>query len=279
LIWSKVMSLKVYRPVTPGQRGTVLVNRAGLWKSGPLKTLTVGLRKTGGRNAHGRLTAYHRGGGHKRVYRMVDFKRSKEGKAVVERIEYDPNRTAHIALIKYDDGTYAYILAPQKLAIGDFVASGLGADIKPGNAMPLKAIPSGTFIHNVELKVGKGAQLVRSAGCFARVMARDGDYVLVQLSSGEVRRVLGRCWASIGALSNKDLKNESLGKAGRNRWRGWRPHVRGVAMNPIDHPHGGGEGKTSGGRHPVTPWGVSTKGKKTRRNKRTDVFIVKRRKS
>ena len=273
------MSLKAYRPITPGQRGTVLVDRSALWKGRPVKTLVESLSRSGGRNAQGRITAYQRGGGHKRLYRSVDFKRSvRDDTGRVERFEYDPNRTAHLALVRYDDGRLLYILAPQKLSIGDSVLASEKADIVPGNALPLCKIPQGTYVHNVEMKPEKGGQLARSAGSSVRVMGRDEGYVLLRLSSGEVRRVPEKCWATVGVVSNADHKNISLGKAGRNRWRGWRPHVRGVAMNPIDHPHGGGEGKTSGGRHPVSPWGVQTKGKGTRCNARTDRFIVKRRK-
>lgn len=272
------MTLKTYNPTTPSQRGLVLVDRSSLWKGRPEKSLTVGLSRTGGRNVHGHLTAYHRGGGHKRSYRLVDFKRRKFGVVgVVDRLEYDPNRTAFIALVSYEDGEKSYILAPQDLVVGQKVISGDVVDVRPGNAAPLKAIPVGTAVHNVELKIGKGGQLARSAGSSAQVLGRDAGYVLLRLASGEVRKVLGDCMASIGVVSNPDRKNENLGKAGRNRWKGIRPHVRGVAMNPIDHPHGGGEGRTSGGRHPVTPWGVSTKGKRTRRNKRTSSLIVKRR--
>lgn len=272
------MSLKSYNPVTPGLRGLVLVDRSNLWKGKPEKTLTEGLSRTGGRNMHGRLTAYQRGGGHKRSYRVVDFKRRNFGMVgTVERLEYDPNRTTFIALVVYENGEKSYILAPQNLSPGDKVVASERVDVRPGNAGLLKNIPVGTAVHNVELKIMKGGQLARSAGASAQVLGRDAGYVLLRLTSGEVRRVHGDCMASIGVLSNADHKNENLGKAGRNRWKGNRPHVRGVAMNPIDHPHGGGEGKTSGGRHPVTPWGIATKGKRTRKNKRTSHFIVKRR--
>lgn len=272
------MSLKSYNPITPGLRGLVLVDRSALWKGKPEKSLTVGLPKTGGRNVHGHLTAYQRGGGHKRSYRLVDFKRRKfDVVGTVERIEYDPNRTTFIALVVYPDGEKAYILAPHNLAPGDHVVSAEKVDIRPGNASPLKNIPVGTSVHNIELKIAKGGQMARSAGGSAQVLGRDMGYVMLRLSSGEVRKVRGECMASIGVLSNADHKNENLGKAGRNRWKGIRPHVRGVAMNPIDHPHGGGEGRTSGGRHPVTPWGLPTKGKRTRKNKRTTGLIVKRR--
>ncbi|WP_026791946.1 50S ribosomal protein L2 [Pleomorphomonas oryzae] len=272
------MALKYYKPTTPGQRQLVLVDRSELHKGGPVKALTEGLNKTGGRNNHGRITAYHRGGGHKRSYRLIDFKRRKLGmNAVVERLEYDPNRTGFIALIKYEDGELAYILAPQRLAVGDTVVAAAAADVKPGNAMQLSAIPVGTLVHNVELKPGKGGQVARSAGSYAQIVGRDQGYTVLRLNSGEQRKVLGTCFATIGAVSNPDHANVSIGKAGRNRWLGKRPVNRGVAMNPIDHPHGGGEGRTSGGRHPVTPWGKPTKGKKTRSNKSTDKFIVRSR--
>ena len=272
------MGLKQYRPTTPGQRGLVLIDRAGLWKGKPEKSLTEGLQRPGGRNNLGRVTARHRGGGHKRRYRIIDFKRLKTGvPAVVERLEFDPNRTAFIALIRYEDGELAYILAPQRLAVGDSVVAGPGADIKPGNALPLQNIPVGTIIHNVEMKRGKGGQIARSAGTYAQLIGKDQGYAQLRLSSGELRMVRAECMATIGAVSNPDQQNVKIGKAGRTRWLGWRPTVRGVAMNPIDHPHGGGEGKTSGGRHPVTPWGKPTKGKRTRNNKRTDRLIMRRR--
>ena len=272
------MALKYYKPTTPGQRQLVLVDRSELHKGAPVKALTEGLSKTGGRNNLGRITAYHRGGGHKRSYRLVDFKRRKLGvPAVVERLEYDPNRTGFIALIKYQDGELSYILAPQRLSVGDTVVAAAAADVKPGNAMQLSAIPVGTLVHNVELKPGKGGQIARSAGSYAQIVGRDQGYTVVRLNSGEQRKVLGTCFATIGAVSNPDHANVSIGKAGRNRWLGKRPVNRGVAMNPIDHPHGGGEGRTSGGRHPVTPWGKPTKGKKTRSNKSTDKFIVRSR--
>jgi len=275
------MSLKQYKPTTPGQRGLVLVDRSELWKGAPVKKLTEGLRKTGGRNAHGRITTRHIGGGHKRRYRLVDFGRRKfDVAAVVERIEYDPNRTAFIALIKYEDGEQSYILAPQRLAVGDKVISGEKVDIKPGNALPLKNIPVGTIVHNVEMKAGKGGQMARSGGTYIQIVGRDGPYAIVKLSSGELRKLRSECMATVGAVSNPDQKNINLGKAGRNRWLGTRPSVRGVAMNPIDHPHGGGEGRTSGGRHPVTPWGVPTKGKKTRNRKKASAsLIIRRRKA
>jgi large subunit ribosomal protein L2 len=272
------MSLKFFNPVTPSQRQLVIVDRKGLWTGKPEKTLTEGLSKTGGRNNHGHATTRNVGGGHKRRYRLVDFKRTKRDVAgTVERIEYDPNRTAYIALIRYEDNTLGYILAPQKLESGDRVIAAERADIKPGNAMKLRNIPVGTIVHNVELKPGKGGQLARSAGAYAQVVGKDADYILVKLRSGEVRYILGECFASIGAVSNPDHQNIVIGKAGRSRWLGRRPHVRGVAMNPVDHPHGGGEGRTSGGRHPVTPWGIPTKGKRTRSNKRTQKFIVRSR--
>ncbi|MBC2860144.1 MULTISPECIES: 50S ribosomal protein L2 [Stappia] len=272
------MALKTFNPTSPGRRQLVMVDRSSLYKGKPVKTLTEGLSKTGGRNNLGRTTSPNRGGGHKRRYRLIDFKRTKADMfATVERIEYDPNRTAFIALIKYEDGELAYILAPQRLAVGDKVVSGKLVDVKPGNAMPLASIPVGTIVHNVELKPGKGGQVARSAGAYAQIVGRDQGYTTVRLQSGEQRRILGTCMASIGAVSNQDHGNINLGKAGRSRWMGRRPHVRGVAMNPVDHPHGGGEGRTSGGRHPVTPWGKPTKGKRTRRNKATDKFIVRSR--
>jgi len=272
------MALKSFKPVTPSMRQLVIVDRSELWKGKPEKALTEGLRKTGGRNNHGHVTSWQRGGGHKRRYRIVDFKRRKyDQPATVERLEYDPNRTAFIALIRYEDGELSYILAPQRLKAGDTVVSGNKVDVKPGNAMPLKNIPVGTIVHNVELKIGKGGQLARSAGTYVQLVGRDQGMALLRLSSGEVRMVQSDCMATIGAVSNPDEQNIVIGKAGRSRWLGKRPHVRGVAMNPIDHPHGGGEGRTSGGRHPVTPWGISTKGKKTRKNKRTTRWIVRRR--
>jgi large subunit ribosomal protein L2 len=274
------MALKTFKPITPGLRQLVLVDRSDLYKGKPVKSLTEGKSSTGGRNNLGRVTSRFRGGGHKRSYRLVDFKRRKTGvAAVVERIEYDPNRSAFIALIKYADGELSYILAPQRLAVGDSVISAESADVKPGNCMPLANIPVGTIVHNVELKIGKGGAIARSAGNYAQIVGRDEGYVIVRLNSGEQRLIHGRCVASIGAVSNPDHMNVSIGKAGRNRWLGWRPHNRGVAMNPVDHPHGGGEGRTSGGRHPVTPWGFPTKGKKTRSNKRTDKMIVSSRHS
>ena len=273
------MALKKFNPTTPGQRQLVMVDRSALYKGKPVKALTEGKNSTGGRNSNGRITVRFRGGGHKKAYRLVDFKRDKvDVAAVVERLEYDPNRTAFIALVKYADGEQAYILAPQRLAVGDTVIAGSHVDVKPGNVMPLGNMPIGTIVHNIEMKIGKGGQLARSAGTYAQLVGRDQDYVIVRLNSGEQRLVHGRCRGTIGAVSNPDHMNISIGKAGRTRWMGWRPHNRGVVMNPIDHPHGGGEGRTSGGRHPVTPWGKPTKGYKTRRNKRTQSMIVKRRK-
>ena len=272
------MALKHYKPTTPGQRQLVIVDRSELHKGKPVKTLTEGLSKSGGRNSSGRVTVRFRGGGHKRTYRLVDFKRRKlDMAATVERLEYDPNRSAFIALVTYADGEQSYILAPQRLAAGDQVIAGAQVDVKPGNAMPLQAIPVGTIVHNIELTPGKGGQVARSAGTYAQIVGRDQGYAVLRLNSGEQRRVLGTCFATIGAVSNPDHGNINLGKAGRTRWLGWRPHNRGVTMNPVDHPHGGGEGRTSGGRHPVTPWGKPTKGKKTRRNKATDKFIVRSR--
>src|SRR5262245_62317439 len=269
------MALKSYNPVTPSQRQLVLVDRSGLHHGAPVKKLTEGRNSSGGRNNSGRITVRFRGGGHKKAYRKIDFKRRKfDVPAKVERIEYDPNRTGFIALIKYEDGELAYILAPQRLAQGDTVVSGEHVDVKPGNAMPVSSIPIGTIVHNVEIKIGKGGQTARSAGTYAQNVGRDGEYVILRLNSAEQRLVHGRCMGTIGAVSNPDNMNVSIGKAGRKRWMGRMPHNRGVAMNPIDHPHGGGEGRTSGGRHPVTPWGFPTKGKKTRNNKSTNKFIV-----
>ncbi|MGJ4856339.1 50S ribosomal protein L2 [Labrys sp. KNU-23] len=269
------MALRKYKPVTPGLRQLVLVDRSALYKGAPVKTLTEGLTKSGGRNNTGRITSFRKSGGHKRAYRIIDFKRRKlDVEGTVERIEYDPNRTAFIALIDYTDGEKAYILAPQRLAVGDKVIAAASADVKPGNAMPMSAMPVGTIVHNVELKLGRGGSVARSAGSYAQIAGRDGAYVILRLNSGEQRLVLSSCFATVGAVSNPDHMNISLGKAGRSRWLGIKPSVRGVAMNPIDHPHGGGEGRTSGGRHPVTPWGKPTKGKKTRSNKATNKFIV-----
>jgi large subunit ribosomal protein L2 len=273
------MALRTFKPVTPSLRGTVLIDRSELWKGKPVKGLTVGKPSTGGRNNQGRITSRFRGGGHKRAYRIVDFKRrAKLGMpATVERIEYDPNRSAFIALIKYEDGELSYILAPQRLKAGDTVVAAERADVKPGNAMPLSAIPVGTIIHNLEMKPGAGGKVARAAGSYAQLVGKDQGYAQVKLMSGELRLVRAECMATIGAVSNPDNSNQQIGKAGRSRWLGRRPHNRGVAMNPVDHPHGGGEGRTSGGRHPVTPWGKPTKGAKTRANKRTDRLIVRRR--
>jgi large subunit ribosomal protein L2 len=269
------MALKKYKPTTPGQRQLVLVDRSALYRGAPVKTLTEGKPSTGGRNNNGRITTRFRGGGHKKSFRVVDFKRRKfDAPARVERLEYDPNRTAFIALVKYEDGELAYIIAAQRLAVGDTVVAGEHVDVKPGNAMPAGNIPVGTIVHNIELKIGKGGQIARSAGSYAQIVGRDGEYVIVRLNSGEQRLVHGRCMATIGAVSNPDHMNISIGKAGRTRWLGRRPHNRGVSMNPVDHPHGGGEGRTSGGRHPVSPWGFPTKGKKTRKNKSTTKFII-----
>ncbi len=272
------MALKQYRPMTPGTRQLVLVDKSDLWKGKPVKKLTEGLSKSGGRNNTGRITAWQRGGGHKRAYRLIDFKRRKWNvPAKVERLEYDPNRTAFIALLIYEDGEQAYILAPQRLSAGDTVVAGERVDVKPGNAMPLRSVPIGTVVHNIELKAGKGGQLARSAGTYAQLVGRDGGYAQLKLASGELRVVRGECMASVGAVSNPDNSNQSMGKAGRTRWLGKRPNVRGVVMNPVDHPHGGGEGRSSGGRNPVTPWGVPTKGKRTRRNKPTQKYIIRSR--
>ncbi|HEX7966955.1 MAG TPA: 50S ribosomal protein L2 [Stellaceae bacterium] len=272
------MALKSYKPTTPGQRQLVLVDRSELWKGRPVKALTQGKREQGGRNNNGRITQRWRGGGHKQRYRIIDFKRGKfDMPAEVVRLEYDPNRSGFIALVRYEDGELSYILAPQRLKQGDKVVSGERVDVKPGNAMPMRNIPVGTIIHNVEMKPGKGGQLARAAGTFVQLVGRDAGYALLRLASGEVRMVRAECRATIGAVSNPDQQNIVIGKAGRNRWLGKKPSVRGVAMNPIDHPHGGGEGRTSGGRHPVTPWGKGTKGTKTRKNKATDRYIVRRR--
>jgi large subunit ribosomal protein L2 len=273
------MALKKYKPVTPTMRHLVLVDHSELHKGKPVKTLTEGLSEKAGRNNHGRITARRRGGGHKRKYRMIDFKRTKLNmSATVERIEYDPNRTAFIALIKYEDGELNYILAPQRVQAGDVIVAGPGSDIKPGNALPLNNIPIGTIVHNVEMKPGKGGQIARSAGTYVQIVGRDSGYAQVKLTSGELRLVRGECMATIGAVSNPDQSNIKIGKAGRKRWLGKRPAVRGVAMNPVDHPHGGGEGRTSGGRHPVSPWGKPTKGKRTRkRNKPSDKLIIRSR--
>lgn len=273
------MALKTYNPTSEGRRQLVTTDRSELWKGKPVKTLTEGLSKSGGRNNRGRITSFHRGGGHKRTYRMIDFKRVKfDVVGTIERLEYDPNRTAWIALVKYEDGELAYIVAPQRLSAGDKVISSMNTvDVKPGNAMPLERMPVGTIVHNIELKPRKGGQVARSAGAYAQYVGRDQGWAILRLNSGEQRRVHGSCLATVGAVSNQDHSNTSLGKAGRSRWLGRKPVNRGVTMNPIDHPHGGGEGRTSGGRHPVTPWGKPTKGKKTRSNKATDKFIVRSR--
>ncbi|UXN72641.1 50S ribosomal protein L2 [Devosia sp. A8/3-2] len=273
------MALKTYNPTSEGRRQLVTTDRSELWKGAPVKTLTEGLSKSGGRNNRGRITAFHRGGGHKRTYRLIDFKRVKfDAVGTIERLEYDPNRTAWIALVKYEDGELAYIVAPQRLSAGDKVISSMNTvDVKPSNAMPLERMPVGTIVHNIELKPRKGGRVARSAGAYAQYVGRDSGWAILRLNSGEQRRVHGTCLATVGAVSNRDHSNTSLGKAGRSRWLGRKPVTRGVAMNPIDHPHGGGEGRTSGGRHPVTPWGKPTKGKKTRSNKATDKFIVRSR--
>ena len=273
------MALKTFNPVTPSLRQLVIVDRSGLHKGKPVKALTEGKPSKGGRNNLGRVTARYQGGGHKKSYRLVDFKRRKfDIEATVERLEYDPNRTAFIALIKYDDGELSYILAPQRLAAGDkVISSEKGGDVKPGNTMPLQYIPVGSIVHNVEMKPGKGGQMARSAGTYVQLVGRDQGMAILRLNSGEQRLVPGSCLATIGAVSNPDHANTNDGKAGRSIWKGKRPHVRGVAMNPVDHPHGGGEGRTSGGRHPVTPWGKPTKGKRTRSNKQTNKFIMRSR--
>jgi large subunit ribosomal protein L2 len=272
------MALKQYKPTSPGQRQLVLVDRAELHKGGPIKALTEGKHSSGGRNNTGRIVVRWQGGGHKQRYRTIDFKRKKfDMPAKVERLEYDPNRTAFIALLKYKDGELAYILAPQRLSAGDTVISGERVDVKPGNAMKLSSMPVGTIVHNIEMKPGRGGQVARSAGTYAQYLGRDSGYAILRLNSGEVRRVRLDCMATVGAVSNPDHMNEVISKAGRNVWKGKRPSVRGTAMNPIDHPHGGGEGRTKGGRHPVTPWGKPTKGAKTRKNKRTTKFIVRSR--
>lgn len=272
------MALLKAKPTSPGRRFVVRVVNPDLHKGAPYAPLVEPGSKKGGRNNTGRITTRHQGGGHKQHYRIIDFKRNKDGiQGVVERLEYDPNRSAHIALVKYLDGERRYIIAPKGLSAGDVVQSGSDAPIKTGNSLPLRNVPVGSFVHCVELKPGKGAQIGRSAGAAIQVLAREGAYVTLRLRSGEVRKVLADCRATIGEVGNSEHNLQSLGKAGAQRWRGVRPTVRGVAMNPVDHPHGGGEGRTSGGRHPVTPWGVSTKGHKTRKNKRTTQFIVRRR--
>jgi large subunit ribosomal protein L2 len=266
------MALKTYKPTTPSPRNLVIVDRSGLYKGAPVKGLVEGQNSTGGRNSYGRITSRFRGGGHKQAYRKIDFKRTRrDAPATVERIEYDPNRTAFIALVKYKDGEQSYILAPQRLSAGDTIVAGEQVDIKPGNAMPLGNMPVGTIVHNVELKIGKGGQIARSAGTYAQIVGRDGEYVILRLNSTEQRLVHGRCLGTVGAVSNPDNMNVTIGKAGRQRWKGRMPHNRGITMNPVDHPHGG---RTKGGGHPVTPWGVPTRGKKTRKNKSTQKFIM-----
>jgi large subunit ribosomal protein L2 len=273
------MSLKVFKSYTKSTRGTVLVDKKDLWKGKALKSLTYGKSSTGGRNNLGRITSRRRGAGHKNKYRMIDFYRKKDDiKAKVERIEYDPNRSAYVALIKYEDGVMNYILAPNKIKSGDEIVSGKNKEIKNGNCMPLSDIPAGTNIHNIELSPNGGGKLVRSAGSSAQISGIDQNYCIIKLGSGEVRKVINTARATIGSVSNSDHQNIKIGKAGRNRWKGKRPSVRGVAMNPVDHPHGGGEGKTSGGRSPVSPWGQSAKGLKTRNNKRTNKYIISRKK-
>jgi large subunit ribosomal protein L2 len=270
------MALRNFRPVTDSLRGTVLIDRSELWKGRPEKKLTEGIQSQGGRNNRGVITVRHRGGGHKRLYRIVDFKRKKlDVPATVERLEYDPNRSAFIALIKYADGELAYIIAPQRLAPGDTVVAGERVDIRPGNALPLENIPVGTIIHNIEMKAGRGGQIARSAGTYAQLVGKDAGYAQLRLSSGEMRMVPASGYATIGAVSNPDHQNQKIGKAGRKRWMGIRPTVRGEAMNPVDHPLGG---RTRGGRHPVSPWGLPAKGKKTRKKKRSDAMIIRRRK-
>jgi len=272
------MALRQFNPVTASLRGTVLIDRSDLWKGKPVKALTEGKNSSGGRNNHGHTSVRFRGGGHKQSYRYVDFKRRKfDVPATVERLEYDPNRSAFIALIKYKDGELSYIIAPQRLRAGDQVVSGSRVDIKPGNAMPLAAIPVGTIVHNIEMKPMAGGKVARAAGTYAQLVGKDAGYAQIKLMSGELRIVRAECMASVGAVSNPDNMNQKIGKAGRKRWMGRRPHNRGVVMNPVDHPLGGGEGRSSGGRHPVTPWGIPTKGYKTRGNKRTDRMIIRRR--
>ena len=273
------MPLKFFKSYTKSTRGTVLTDRKNLWKGKSLKSLTIGKHSTGGRNNLGRITSRHKGAGHKHKYREIDFYRKKDDiKAVIERIEYDPNRSAHVALLKYEDGVYSYILAPNKISVGDEIVSGRNKEIKVGNCMQLSDIPAGTDIHNIELSPNGGGKLVRSAGSFAQISGTDDNYCIIKLKSGEIRKIINNARATISTVSNTNHQNIKIGKAGRNRWRGKRPQTRGVAMNPVDHPHGGGEGKTSGGRNPVSPWGQSAKGLKTRNNKRTNKFIISRRK-
>jgi large subunit ribosomal protein L2 len=272
------MAIKTYKPTSPGRRAQTCSTFEEITTSKPERSLLETLKKSGGRNSNGRITSRNVGGGHRQKYRIIDFRRDKiDIPAKVATIEYDPCRSARIALLNYADGEKRYILAPLGLKVGDAVISSAQADIKPGNTLPIRAIPLGTIIHNIELKIGKGAQLARSAGTFAQLMSKEGKYSTVKLPSGEVRMILMECKATIGQVGNVDHENVSIGKAGRSRWLGIRPHVRGVAMNPVDHPHGGGEGRTSGGRHPVTPWGIPTKGYKTRTNKTSSRFIVKKR--
>ena len=274
------MTLKTFKPYTKSTRGTVLVDRAGLWKGKPFKSLVISKNASKGRNNNGHITSRNRAGGHKKMYRQVDFYRKKiDMPAVVERIEYDPNRSCYIMLVKFEDGQNSYYLAPQKIKVGDKIENGSNKEIKVGNSMPLKDIPVGVDIHNVELQPGSGGKIARSAGTSVSISGIDGNYSLIKMTSGEVRKIDSRAMATIGVLSNPDQKNIKIGKAGRSRWLGRRPHTRGVVMNPVDHPHGGGEGKTSGGRHPVSPWGLPAKGYRTRKkNKVSDKFIVKRRK-
>ena len=273
------MALKTFKPYTKSTRGTIIVTREGLWKGKPIKSLTIGKKSSSGRNNLGRITSRRRGSGHKQKYREIDFYRNKHDiEAVVERIEYDPNRTSHIMLVKYEDGERAYMLVPQNIKIGDKIISGNKKEIKIGNCMPLHDIPVGTAIHNVEMKPGGGAKIARAAGSSVQITGSDDEYSIIKLASGEIRKITSKAKATIGVLSNPDQKNIKIGKAGRNRWLGIRPSVRGVAMNPVDHPHGGGEGKSSGGRNPVSPWGQSAKGLKTRNNKRTNKYIISRRK-
>ena len=274
------MALKHYNPTSPARRGLILVDKSSLWKGKPVKALTEGKLKTGGRNNKGHVTSRGIAGGHKQKYRYVDFKRRKwDVEGTVERLEYDPNRTAFIALVKYTDEELAYIIAPQRLAVGDKVIAAKRTDVKPGNAMELGSMPVGTIVHNVEMKPLKGGQIARSAGTYVQVVGRDRGMVIVRLNSGEQRYIRGECMATVGAVSNPDNQNQNFGKAGRSRWKGIRPLTRGVAKNPVDHPHGGGEGRTSGGRHPVTPWGKPTKGARTRHNKSTDKMIIRSRHS
>ena len=273
------MPLKFFKSYTKSTRNTVLVDRKNLWKGKSLKSLTVGQHSSGGRNNLGRITSRHKGAGHKHKYREIDFYRKKDDiKAVIERIEYDPNRSAHVALLKYEDGVYSYILAPNKISVGDEIVSGRNKEIKVGNCMQLSDIPAGTDIHNIELSPNGGGKLVRSAGSSAQISGTDDNYCIIKLKSGEIRKIINNARATIGTVSNTEHQNIKIGKAGRNRWRGKRPQTRGVAMNPVDHPHGGGEGKTSGGSSPVSPWGQSAKGLKTRSNKRTNKYIITRRK-